>query len=205
MTFLQSASTPLTMMEVDSYAKTGRLSLWPAGKPVSVSGSTGTMAAALGANSLVFAARVSELATGHVLVTRVRIQWTCLLAFTTAVTAGRRIAVRRAAVPAALAASGTVLTAVLHNSSDPAVITSDVRIATTAGLTATGVTVEASDLAQIPLAGFGSIGSFQDMVVDLSANPIRLGPGEALVLTNPVAMDVVGTWQLAVHLNLLEF
>src|SRR3972149_4070731 len=61
----------------------------------SFAGFTGTIAAALAASSTVFAGRYPLAATGKYLLKWVHLHFTCLVSFTTPVTAGRRLSLKR--------------------------------------------------------------------------------------------------------------
>lgn len=164
---------------------------------------TGTVAAALALNSTVYAMRLNPGATVSAFINRVRLRWNTVAAFTTPVTAGRRIAVFRGTGAAASGGTG-VATASLFNSASAtsqfnAANGGDIRIATTAGLTVTGITYEAEPFLQMPLTHVGAAGGFYDFEwVSHRDNAIVLAPGQLLAVRNPVAMDAAGTWTLQV-------
>lgn len=173
-----------------------------------VSTITGTMAAALGANSAVFAMRLDPSAPRRAFIERVRLQWTTIVAFTTAVTAGRRIALFRGSGAAAsggtaIAAAPKKHTAIAASQFDTAE-GGDVRIATTAALTVTGITFETEPLRVLSLSHVGTAGAHHESVWEFASTesaPILLEPGQVLALRNPVAMDAAGTWQLALSVD----
>lgn len=167
----------------------------------SISGITGIVAAALAADSVVFAMRCAPSTnTRRLFVERVRLQWTTLTAFTTPVTAGRRIGLYRGA--GAALTGETALVPVLKDGSgadaaaDLAVI-SDARISSTAALTPGAFVREANEIDQISLGHVGASGGHHNELIELPA-PQELLPGELLVVSNQIAMDAAGTFQLQV-------
>lgn len=189
------------LLAVDTYRSSARVALVPFGACYSVSGTTGTIAAALAANSSVFAMRLDPGAAVKVYLHRLRMQYTTITAYTTPVTAGRRLALFRGSLAAASA--GTALAAVAHATTDPASEVNaaqggDVRIATTGALTVTGITFEADPLVMWTLSHVGAAGGFSEVVVERPDEPIVLQPGQLLAVRNPAAMDAAGTWTLAV-------
>lgn len=175
----------------------------PRGVGFVASGLTGTIAAALGANSSVFALRLSASSPVRAFVDRITLQFSTIVAFTTPVTAGRRLAVYRGAGTAA-PSGGTAIAAApqKHSASAQsycnAAMGGDIRVAATAGLTMTGVTLESNPVAAMDLVHVGAAGGFRDMVFDFSADKheLVLEPGQVLAIVNPNAMDAAGTWQL---------
>ena len=172
-------------------------------------GLTGTMAAALGANSIVFAMRADPTNKGAITVENLRLAFTTIAAFTTPITAARALAVFRAS--GAAATGGTALTPTKKRSNEAtreanSTGISDARIATTAALGAAGIVVEANQLGSLNLVHVGAAGGNQERIYEFHPSwniPPQLLPGELLVVTNPAAMDAGGTWQLAVdaHYN----
>lgn len=182
------------------------------GHGYSASGVTGTMAAALAQDSLVFAMRcdaqnsfVFDKNRLRSYLDTLRLDFTTIGAFTTPITPARRLAVYRAAGPAAT--GGAALTAVMKDTAlgaslaTPASIVTDVRIATTDALGVAGITREAAPIATLHLAHVGAAGGRVEATYAFATPqtvPPALNPGELLVVSNPVAMDAAGTWQLGV-------
>lgn len=172
---------------------------------------TGTMAAALAANSTVYAMRLNPGASKLVRIHRVRLHFTTVLGFTVALTAGRRLAIFRGV--GAAAGGGTALGVTSERDSASPASQCDVaqggdqRIATTGALTVTGITFEASPLKVMPLTHCGALGAVMESVFEFdddTGGPLILRPGELMAIRNPVAMDAVGTWQLAVNVDWTE-
>jgi len=172
-----------------------------------VSGMSGVIAAALPQDSLVLAllcdpqpaiAKPSQRLSMYV--DRIHLAFTAIAAFTASISPGRRLAIYRATGPAA---SGGTPLAIARKDADnapPSVCTS-AQIATAAALTATGITREPAPIGTLDLVHVGAAGARQDFVFELAAPlnaPIAVGPGELLVVGNPIAMDAGGTWQLTV-------
>lgn len=188
---------------VDTATKALRTSRVHRGQTFRVASTTGTMAAALGANSSVFVMRIDPGAgTTLGYITSLRLQYTTIVAYTTPITAGRRLAVFRGA--GAASSGGTGLSAAFPSSTTYAASQFDVaeggdmRIATTAALTITGITYEAQQSGEISLVHLGTAGASQEFVLSYADNPIILQPGQLIAIRNPAAMDAAGTWQLTV-------
>jgi hypothetical protein len=163
-------------------------------------GFTGTMAAALGANSTVFAVRYPAAATGLLVVQWMHLHFTCLASFTTPVTAGRRLSLRRGS--GGNPSTGTDIDSILALTSDvndpvgQTLLTG--QVATTGALTMTGVTYDTGTLARMMLSHVGSSGLDHDELWK-SYDPLAfLRPGELLGIVAPAAFDAAGTWQLSV-------
>ena len=126
------------LLDVESDKKASRVVLAGRGEAFSISSITGTVAAALGANSSVFAMRLDPGSPLLAFIERIRLQYTTIVAYTTPVTANRRLAVYRGS--GAAASGGTALsTAAQKNStSSPSECNSaqggDIRISTTGAL-----------------------------------------------------------------------
>lgn len=182
------------------------------GTAFAVSSVTGTIAAALGANSSVFAMRFDPSAGNKkAYIERIRVGFTTIVAFTTPVTAGRRLAVYRGS--GAAASGGTAITTVAKKhsvSADSEFETAqggDIRIASTGALTATGITFESNEFATIPLVHVGAAGNFYETILEFNAHesaPIVLDPGQLIAIRNPAAMDAAGTWQMAIRVDWYE-
>lgn len=175
----------------------------------SVAATTGTMAAALAANSSVFAIRIDPGAGSiNAFIERIRLQYTTIVAYTTPITAGRRLALFRGS--GAAVTGGTSIATVAKK--DSSSIDSEcgvaqggqISIATTAALTVTGVTFEANQFAEMSLTHVGAAGGYAESIFEYTATesaPIVLAPGQLIAVRNPAAMDAAGTWQLAVRVD----
>lgn len=191
--------------------KSGRAVVLPRGAGYSVSAITGTMAAALAANSSIFVMRMNPSSTVLAFITRINIDWVTIAAFTTPVTAGRRLSLVRGS--GAAASSGTATATMFKKDSSAAAsqfnasVGGDARIATTGALTVTGITFETEERMANMLSSSGAAGNKNTdiMTGDASqAHPIILRPGELLALRNPVAMDAGGTWQVGILVDWYE-
>jgi hypothetical protein len=211
MAVIQHPTIPANVQHVTS-KNAAMVSLVQLGNAHSVAATSGTIAAALGANSSVFAMRLDPGA-GNIKarIERIRISFTCLVAFTVPLTAGRRLALYRGSGAAATGGTG-ITTVAKKDSTSPGsefelAQGGDIRIATTGALGVTGITFEANEFAQMPLAHLGAAGNFMEQVFEFSASesaPIILQPGQVLAVRNPQAMDAAGTWQMAVRVDLYE-
>jgi len=183
----------------------------PRGARFCTSSVTGTIAAALAQNSCVFALRNDPGSTKSVYIERVRLVFTTIVAFTTPITAGRRLALFRGT--GAATAGGTPIadaTKKLASSVDSecsAALGGDIRIATTGALTVTGITFETNPFRTMPLVHVGAAGAVYDRIFEFGngeTSPLVLEPGQLLGVRNPVAMDAAGTWQLSVDVDWFE-
>lgn len=171
-----------------------------------LSGRSGTIAAALAIDSLVFAMRVDPQAAIETpsqrlgaYVDRLELAFTTIVAFTTPITAGRGLGIYRAS--AAPATGGTALAVAKKDTNAPTSVVTDARIAAAAALGVAGLVREAAPIAFMPLTHVGAAGAHATFTFELAAPnnvDIALQPGELLVVSNPVAMDAGGTWQLSV-------
>lgn len=174
----------------------------------SVAGTSGIVGAALAANASIFAMRNDPTSPRRVFVERVRLQYTCLVAFTTPLTAGRRLGLYRG--NGAAASGGTALTPFRKASSVGNVSEVDVsnggdaRISTTAALTVTGITFETPLIAEMHLSHVGAAGAFFEQLFEFNPSdsaPLVLEPGQLLAVRAPVVFDAAGTWQLGVRVD----
>lgn len=172
---------------------------------------TGTIAAALAANAAVYAMRSNPGTSKKVRIHRIRLQWTTIVAFTTPVTAGRRLAIFRGVGAAASGGTALGVTSERDSLSPASQCDSaqggDQRIASTGALTVTGITFEASPLKVMSLTHVGAAGAFYEQLFEFDddiGGPLILNPGELMAIRSPAAMDAAGTWQLAVNVDWTE-
>lgn len=173
---------------------------------------TGTIGAALAANSSIFAMRFDTGAGNkRAFIEKVRLTFTCIVAFTVPITAGRRLSLFRGS--GANASGGTALATVgkKHSASVDSEVEAanggDARISTTGALTVTGITFETNELAVFSLVHTGTAGAFSEEIFEFNASentPIVLEPGQLLAIRNPVVMDAAGTWQASVRVDWYE-
>lgn len=182
------------------------------GDGFSVAATTGTMAAALGLNSSVFAMRLDPGSAVNAFIYRVRLEFTCIVAFTTPITAGRRLELYRGS--GAAASGGTAITTATpkrtsaSNSEFNNALGGDIRIASTTALTVTGITYETVPIRSMGLVHVGAAGAFTERIWEFAPSdagaPVQLEAGQLLAIRNPVAMDAAGTWQLTVNVDWTE-
>ena len=195
---------------VDTY-KALRVVNTPRGRGYAYSGMSGTLTAAIAANSCFWAMRSNPSATDKVFIDRIKLAFTTIVAFTTAVTAGRRLALYRGSAAAASGGTAVANNAIVKKASavyansicDPA-SGGDMRISTTSALTTTGITFETEPIAIMSLTHVGAVGGFSEVLWQYNAcdsQEIILEPGQLLAIRNPAAMDAAGTWQLNVDIN----
>lgn len=180
----------------------------PRGVGYCVNEVSGIVAAALAQNSIIYARRVNPAAeeTRRSFQDWLRLTFTTLTAFTTPVTAGRRLAVHRAS--GAAATGGTAIAAASRKaptgtmsvaSACDAAQGGDIRIATTAALGVAGIVV-GEKLGELQLAHVGASGGHVDrLIYEGLGNHPQLAPGDLIIVRNPVAMDAAGTFQLGVE------
>lgn len=204
---IQDGRATAGQQAIENMQKTARVSVVArSNRNFSIASTTGTMAAALGANSSVFVMRLDPGASPlNAYIDRVRLQYTTIVAYTTPVTGGRRLALFRGS--GAAASGGTAIATVAkkdstgNDSEVEAAQGGDARIATTAALTITGITYETNAIAEFSLVHVGAAGGYCDCVYEATATetaPIILAPGQLIAIRNPAAMDAAGTWVLTV-------
>lgn len=187
--------------------KAARTLVVPRGDTFSVTGATGTVGAALTQNSAVFCMRLDPSSTKNAYVERIRLQYTTIVAYTTPVTAGRRLALFRGSGAASSGGAALVAAKKLSSGNDSEfniALGGDIRIATTGALTVTGITFETDPIRTMSLVHVGSAGNYAEMLWEFHASecaPVVLEPGQCLAIRNPVAMDAAGTWQLVVNVD----
>lgn len=169
-----------------------------------VSGVSGTIGAALAQDSIIlalFCAAQGGLAVNRrvgMYFDRIHLAFTTIGAFTTPVTAARRLGIYRAS--GAAATNGTALGVAKKDAVNaPASVCTDARISNAAALTVAGITREPNPIGTMDLTHVGTAGARQDFVYELAAPfnaPIAINANELLVVSNPVAMDAAGTFQL---------
>lgn len=200
--------------DVCSYARGQRSSLVPLAAGYSISAVTGTIAAALGANSSVFAMRLDPAAgaTYKAKVEKLRLHYTTIVAYTTPITAGRRLALFRGS-GAATSGGTSLATAAKRDTADGnsqfnSGEGGQMSIATTGALTVTGITFEADPLRLMTLVHVGAAGGFIEQIWEFTVadggGPISLNQGELLAIRNPAAMDAAGTWTLGINVDWVE-
>jgi hypothetical protein len=169
---------------------------------------TGTMAAALAQDSVVWAMRAapnpaSGPKTLPIQVDGLYLAFTTIVAFTTAVTAGRRLGIYKGTV--ASPTGGAAIVPVAKRTNDAGAdngLEASPRISTTATLTVGSFVRAADPVGLLDLTAFGAAGARAEKYwpfLDSVEGPVILEPGELLVVSNPVAMDAAGTWQLLVE------
>lgn len=185
--------------------------------------STGTIAAGLAADGVVWTLRYPESVASVLMpgagaanakklyVGRIEVIVTTIVAFTTPVTAGRHLKLVRGTGPAGTAdpSGGAAWTPARKRSDLDANVEALAvgRVATTAALTTTGFTFETAALARVPLAGAGASGavaSFTGTFDGRQAGPIVLLPGQVLALAAGALFDAAGTWEAFVNVDFAE-
>lgn len=178
------------------------------GDAYAVSAVTGTVGAALIANSSVFAMRLNPSSARLAFIERIRLQYTTTVAYTTPLTAGRRLALFRGS--GAAPSGGTAITTAVNKSTTSPLSEfntaqgGNMNVATTGALTVTGITFEADPIRTMSLVHVGNAGNYAEMLWEFHASecaPVVLQPGQVLAIRNPAAMDAAGTWQLVVNVD----
>jgi hypothetical protein len=163
-------------------------------------GMTGTMAAALSANSTVLALRYPLAATGLGLLKWMHLHFTCIGAFTTAVTAGRRLALKRGS--GGDPSGGADLDITRDQAAGTELLWAG-KVATTGALTMTNVAYETAARARLMLSQCGAAGSDYDEIWTFD-DPFFAAPGELFGIVAPATFDAGGTWQLSVKGGCVE-
>lgn len=186
------------------------------GQAWALTGSTGTMAASLAANSVVFAlgavatdaTKPNILPRGPLKIEGLRMTFTAIVASATPAAAGRVLQVFKGATNGeTMPVGGTALTALPKRTKDAGgdsgMIGDAARIATTTGLTLTGFTRGAVPMETFDLTGGGAAtGRLAfDFFELVNGGALWLDPGEILVVSNPAAFDALLAWQLSVNVD----
>ena len=183
----------------------------PAGPNYTVSTKTGLIGAAAAAGAAVYAMRLNPGSSKKAYIEAIKIRWTTTTAFTTPITATRSIVVTRGAGAAASGgaaiASATKKDSQYASSQYDTALGGDIRIATTGALTVTGITWEATNLAELPLIHVGAAGAFYEHIFEFDArtHALEINPGEVLgIRVGSSAMDAAGVWVLGVEVSWRE-
>lgn len=178
----------------------------PAGTNYTVAAKTGTVGAAIAAGGAVFAMRMNPGSTKKAYIELVKVRWTTIVAFTTPVTQTRSLVITRGA--GAAASGGTSIAAAAKKdtgygaSSFDTAVGGAISVATTAALTATGITWEAANLGEMTLVHVGAAGGYTEAIYEFDnrSHAVELNPGEVLgIRVGASAMDAAGTWSLGVE------
>lgn len=176
------------------------------------------MAAALAANSVVFAMRASpSTATvpGVEYIERVRVQWTTLVAFTAPIAVGRGLAIAPGTNVAPT--GGTIVAGTPKagsnggNSQFDASTGGLTRIATTTALGGMAPDLAAGRLGEMMLTSRGNAGDSLTYEWDFTGedtaplafaqNGTNVSGNPGFVIYNPQAMDAAGTWEMIVEVD----
>lgn len=179
---------------------------------------TGTVAAGLAANGVIWTLRYPETSvmpaaggfSKRLYVQRVAVTVVVGTAFTTPITLGRHLKLCRATGNAGTAnPGGGVAYTMVRKRSD---ISADAetlgvgRVATTGALTTTGFTL-GEPIRRLPMAGSGTAGSIITATWSFDgtdADPIYLLPGQALALAAGATMDAAGTFECTIDVDAVE-
>ena len=198
--------TSNTGVEVNADGSLYTVDVSPTGSNYTVATKTGTVGAAIAAGGTVFAMRLDPGSTKKAWVDSLKLRWTTVVAFTTPITQTRSLVITRGS--GAASSGGTSIAAATKKDSTygasefDVALGGDIRIATTAALTVTGITWEAVNIGELTLAHVGAAGNFYEAVYEFSVrnHEIELNPGELLgIRVGPSAMDAAGTWSLGVE------
>lgn len=171
-----------------------------------IGGSTGTIAAT--ADGVLWTFRNPEAGPqrpGSPLAIQRILSWTVnVVAFTTAITAGRGLELVRGVPTTGTAANpsgGTAFTGVLRDTAGSEQLGVG-QIATTGVLTVTGYTFSAPlRIHDTSAQGAAGAGQLRPWEFDLASDPLILRPGELLALRTRQAMDAAGTFRLNFELD----
>jgi hypothetical protein len=141
-----------------------------------------------------FAGFTGTMAAGLGLLQWMHLHYTCIGAFTTPVTAGRRLVLKRGS--GGDASGGTDLDFTRHRSASTEALWTG-QVAATGALTMTGVTYETPTRARLMLSQCGAAGADYDEIWTFD-DPYFLAPGELVGIVAPALFDAAGTWQLSV-------
>ena len=166
----------------------------------SLAGYTNTMAAGITAGSTVWSTRYPASATGLGFLKWMHLHFICLANFTLPVTAGRRLALKRGS--GGDASGGTALDVMLDQSTSTETLWTG-QVATTTGLTVTGVTYETAARRRLMLSHTGAANADYDELWTFD-DPLVAQPGQSFAIVAPSTFDAAGTWQLSVSAGVFE-
>jgi len=204
-------SDGVSQAQVNTDGRLAVVSVPPTGTNYTVATKTGTVATAAAAGAAVFAMRLDPGSAINAYVESIRLRWTTIVAFTTPITQTRSIVLTRGS--GAAASGGTAIAAVTKKDTSygasefDTASGGDVRVATTGALTVTGITFEATNLAEATLVHVGTAGAYYEVVYEFQVrnHPVELLPGQLLaVRVGGSAMDAAGTWSLGVEVSWRE-
>lgn len=210
MAFIQDGRAVAGNAAVENVQKAQRIAhVARSNRNFGVAEATGTIAAALAINSTIFAMRLSPVSPVLAFIERIRIQYTTIVAYTTPVTAGRRLGVYLGTSSASPSGGTAIATVGKKDRTAPdsqfeAAQGGDARISTTGALTVTGSTFDTNAMALMSLVHVGAAGAFVEEVFEFNASesaPLILQPGNVIAIRNPQAMDAAGTWQATVRVD----
>ncbi len=173
---------------------------------------TGTIAAALASGGAIFTMRLDPSSPVLAFVERVRIQYTTIVAYTTPVTAGRRLGLYLGTSTTNPTGGTAIATALKKDrtSADSEFETAqggDARISTTGAITTTGTTFDTNAAALMTLAHVGTAGAYTEAIFEFNASesgPLILQPGNVLAVRAGALFDAAGTWQASVKVDWYE-
>ena len=176
---------------------------------------TGTVAAALASDGVVWTLRYPESAATQatardakrLYVQRIHVQYVTGTAYTTPVTPGRHLKLCRAVAAAGTAdPSGGAAFTMVRKRSDETETLAIGRVATTGALTTTGFTLS-EPVQRLIRAQAGASGAAYDEAWrfdGVEADPLILLPGQALAIAAGALFDAAGTWELNVDVDAVE-
>lgn len=201
-----------TGAEVNTEGSLYTVDVSPTGANYVVATKTGTIAAAASAGATVFAMRYDPAAgSKSVWIDSIKLRWTTIVAFTVPITQTRSLVLTRGS--GAATSGGTAIPVATKKDSSYAVsefdssVGGDMRISSTGALTTTGVTFDATNIAEIPLIQVGAAGAFYETIYEFNVrnHPVELHAGELMALrVGASAMDAAGTWSLGVEVSWRE-
>ena len=189
--------------EVDGGVLAQRVSKYPkhtsagVGISYSVRGTTGILAAALAAGAALFGIRQASSPTKSIYITQIRATFACVVAFTT----GSQVGFVLERFSVANLAGGTAFTPLRHDTSQGASEAQDIRAATIAALTVTGVTFQGFQTPIIDLSSPTLAAVVPPVELDYRDNPIRLQAGEGLAVRNLLVWPVAGAGVLGLSIK----
>lgn len=194
--------------DVDPGVLAMRSTTVPRGFAFGIGATTGVIAAALAINSTLFCMRLDPSSPRRAFIERVRLEFTCIAAFTAPISAGRRLGLYRGSNAAQSGGTSLPVAVAKHGSADTSEMSvangGDMRIATTGLLTLGSTVWETVAFREWSLAHVGAAGAYKETVFEFHASesaPIQLEPGQLIGIRNPVAMDAAGTFQLSVSVD----
>ncbi len=205
MALLQDGRSANSIAAVESKTKALRTTNAPRGAGYSFSSTSGVVTAGQPAAACFVALRSNPSGTLYCFIEKIRLQFTTITAFTTSVSAGRRLSLFRGS-----GATPTGGTTIVPEQKDSTAAVSQIAaannglavISTTGAVGTSNIVWEANPFREMAVTHLGAAGANNEDIYDFAAtSPIILSPGQVLGLRTINAFDAGGTFQISIDID----